>query len=99
MEETRDTLDIETAGDTVRLNMGRDEVLGVYVRGDGAADYALDVTDDPNGTWLQGAETFGAATTVDFGGFEGAQWVRLRVTTGTATAGDTADVLLTSAGR
>lgn len=93
----RDTFDIETAGAELIIDTGEDHVLDLYIRGDGAADYSLDVS-DRNSQWVADAQTFAAVTTVNQTLTNCVRYVRLRVTTGTATAGQTATVLMASAG-
>lgn len=93
MSETRETVDIETAGATVTLNLSRNSHLGIYVRGDSGTDYALDVSDE-QGNWIQTVEDFAAVGEINYRGVEPARWVRLRVTAGTGVAGESADVFL-----
>lgn len=94
----RETVDIETAGATVALDTHRNDVMGLYVDGAGEADYAIDVTDDLDNDWLEAVDTITGAT-FSYGGFEAARYVRVRVTSGTGTVDDTADVLVTATGR
>lgn len=96
----RDTLDIETTGDTLELALAGNDTLHVVIRGDGAADYQVDVTDDPANGWINGVESGsleGAVADYDETFTIAVPYVRIRVTSGTATAGDSADVLLSSA--
>lgn len=93
----RDTLDIETAGAVLVIDTEEDHVLDLYVRGDAATDYALDVS-DRNSQWITDADTYAATAMINQTIANCARYIRLRVTAGTATAGQTATVLMTSAG-
>lgn len=96
--DTRQSIDIETSGGEVTLKLHGRTLLSIHIRGDGAADYALDVRDSQEGAWMQDVSSF--TGTADYDTIEelGVSEVRLRCTTGTATAGQSADVFL-SAGR
>lgn len=94
--DTRESIDIETSGGTVTLDLLGRSTLSVHIRGDGAADYALDVRDSQNGTWIEGVNTFTGSADYDSVIETGVSEVRLRCTTGTATAGQSADVLLSA---
>lgn len=93
----RGTLDIETAGAELIIDTEEDHVLDLYIRGDAAADYALDVS-DRRSQWVTDAQTFATVSSVNQTLTNCVRYVRLRVTTGTATAGQTATVLMASAG-
>lgn len=99
--DKRQTLEIETTGDTIELEMHGRDVLEVVIRGDGAADYALDVQDTGNNGWMQDVDstTFTGGTDYSETLTVGAAQVRIRVSSGTAASGDQADVLLSASGK
>lgn len=101
MVQTRETVDVETAGATVTLEKPGDDVVNVRVVADGAIDAELKVSDrnpaDDNSPFTE--TTYSATSDVDDTGRAITErYVEFEVTTGTATANDTADVLLSSAG-
>lgn len=100
----RQTIPIDSGhgntGESLEFNLSAsgEYVLGVYVVGDGSATYEIDVSDE-NGNYLEAVETI-TGSTATYGGFEAADWVRVKVADGggTGTSGDEADVLLTASG-
>lgn len=95
---TEETIDIETSGGTVSIRMLGATIVSVHIRGDAAATYQWDVR-TRDGTWIQnvGAEYSGSANYDDV--WEtGATHVRIRCSSGTATAGDSATVTLMAGG-
>lgn len=101
MHATPETIDIESAfgttGEAVILDLERDDVLDVLVNADASADFDLDRSNG-DGNWFESTDSFSGtevAETLDVG----SRFVRLKVSSGTATAGDTAEVLLSSSGQ
>lgn len=94
--DTRESIDIENSGQTVVKDIGGRATLGVHIRADAAAEYAIDVRDTEGGTWMQGWVSLTGGTDYDDVRDCGAAEVRVRCTTGTAGAGDAADVLITA---
>lgn len=95
---TEETIDIETAGGTVALrNLGA-SIVSIHIRGDAAATYQVDVR-TRGGTWVQGV-TSGYSGSADYDDVyeTGAQEIRIRCSSGTATAGDSATVTLMAGG-
>lgn len=93
----RRIVDIETPGEFVFLDTRHDSITDIYARGDGNAEYALDVSDRPS-RWIEGAREYGPGAAVNETLRVGSRYVRLRVTAGSATPGHTADLLLASSG-
>lgn len=95
----RDSIDIETSGGTVVLKLHGRSTLDIVIRGDAAADYEIDVRGHEDENWMQSVGTaYSGSADYDDTIDTGAAWVRVRCTTGTATAGDAADVLLSAGG-
>lgn len=93
------TIDIETAGATAEVKMHGATTLSLSVRGDAAADYAIDARLDENDSWTQGVgATYSGAADYDDTDELGWPEVRIRCTSGTATAGDSATVKLAAGG-
>ncbi|MFC6973646.1 hypothetical protein ACFQL1_01540 [Halomicroarcula sp. GCM10025709] len=94
MPTTEETIDIESAGNAVALRLLDNNIVDVHVRGDGTADYAVDVR--KNGRdWIQGVRSgySGSADYDDVLEF-GADEIRLRCTSGTGTTDDEATITL-----
>lgn len=95
------TADFATTGESVVLDAEDNDVLGVYIRGDAAASYDIDVSPTPGSAdYYEGAETLSGAADYNEGYFEAARYVRVKVSSGGGTGGtgDTADVFVTSSG-
>jgi len=95
MPSVQDSIDIENSGNSVQLDTKGHTITDLHVRSDGAADYALDVK-DRDGTWVKNVVTYTGSANYDDVLERGARYVRLRCTTGTATAGDSATISLFS---
>ena len=93
-----DTIDIETAGATVSVSMNGATTLSLSVRGDAATDYALDARLDGSDEWTQGVTAGYSGDTIDAVETLGWPEVRVRVVSGTAGAGDTAEIKLAAGG-
>jgi hypothetical protein len=94
MPTTEETIDIETAGNAVILRVLGNNIVDVHIRGDAAADYAVDVRRN-GGDWIQGAFS-GYSGSADYDDVleTGAEEIRIRCSTGTATANDSATITL-----
>jgi len=94
MPSTEETIDIETAGDGVVLRLLGATIAEINIRGDAAADYAVDVRKN-GGDWLEGVRS-GYSGSADYDDVieTGAEELRLRCTSGTATANDSATITL-----
>jgi len=91
---TTDTIDIKTAGAAVSLLLKGATTVGVHVRGDATADYAVDVR-TRGGAWIQDVTAgFSGSANYDTVIEQAAHELRLRVTSGTASAGDQATITL-----
>lgn len=97
----RDTIDIENAGGSVLVRAYGRTIVEVAIRGDGAASYRVDGREDKDQAWVEGIKAdpnyTGSANyddTIQTG------WSQLRIvcTSGTATAGDTAEIVLCAGG-
>ncbi len=94
MPSTEETIDIETSGATVPLRLLGANIVNVHIRGDNAADYQIDVRQN-GGDWIQNvrSEYTGNGNYDDT--FEtGAEELRVRCASGTATADDQATITL-----
>lgn len=95
----KETIDIENAGATVEVKMMGSETLSLSVRGDAAAEYVLDARLDGEDSWTQDVDqTYSGSADYDDTVTTGYPEVRLRCTSGTATAGDSATVKLAAGG-
>lgn len=94
MPTTEETIDIEAAGNAVALRLLDNNIVDVHVRGDAAADYAVDVRRN-GGNWIQGVRS-GYSGSADYDDVleTGADEIRIRCSSGTATAGDSATITL-----
>lgn len=93
-----ETIDIENAGNAVSVEMGGATIVSLHIRGDAAASYQWDAK-PRGGNWIQnvGSEYTGSADYDDV--FEtGVEEVRIRCSSGTASAGDSADIYLSAGG-
>lgn len=94
MPTTEETIDIETAGNAVALRLLDASIVDVHIRGDAAADYEVDVRRN-GGDWLQGVfSTYSGSANYDDVLETGAEEIRIRCSSGTATAGDSATITL-----
>jgi len=89
-----ETIDIETAGNTVSLRVLGNNIINVHIRGDAAADYAVDVRKN-GGSWIQDVRS-GYTGSADYDDVleTGAEELRIRCSNGTGTADDSATVTL-----
>lgn len=95
--DTRESISIDSSGNSVELVIGRNSSLQIVIRGDAAADYALDVDDSENGGWMQGVgSSYTGSSDYDDTRTVAAYKVRIRCTSGTAGSGDNADIMLAS---
>lgn len=96
----RETIDIETSGNGVTINLKGRHICEVHIDGDGAATYRVDGRESEKANWVQGtrADYTGSARYDDYIETGWAQ-LRIQCTSGTATAGDSATVVLCAGGR
>ena len=94
MPATEESIDIETAGNAVSLRILSHSVVDIHVRGDAAADYEVDVRRN-GGSWIQGVRS-GYSGSADYDDVleTGTDEIRIRCSSGTASAGDTATITL-----
>lgn len=94
MPTTEETIDIETAGAAVALRLLGNNIVDVHVRGDAAADYEVDVRRN-GGNWIQAVRS-GYSGSADYDDVleTGAEELRIRCTSGTTTADDSATITL-----
>jgi len=93
-----ETIDIENAGKTVEILLQRSTVVSLHIRGDGTAEYEIDVK-KRQGTWFENAGTsYNGSADYDDVFDTGAYAIRVRCVTGTGSANDSADILLTAGG-
>lgn len=98
-KEVEETIDIETAGNSVEVEMMGATLLSLAIRGDGAADYVLDAKLTRGSNWLQDvASTYSGSADYDDVVQTGMPKVRVRCTTGTGTPGDSATITLSAGG-
>ena len=94
MPSTEETVDIENAGSTAPFRVLGADTVSVHIRGDAAADYAVDVRRN-GGEWIQDIKS-GYSGSADYDDVltTGAEELRIRCTSGTGTAGDSATITL-----
>lgn len=51
---TRETIDIESSGSSVKINLFGRTMCEVAIRGDSVADYRVDGREDKDAQWLEG---------------------------------------------
>jgi len=93
-----ETIDIEDAGNTVSVEMAGATIVSLHIRGEAAASYQWDAK-PRGGSWIQnvGTEHTGSADYDEV--FEtGVEEVRIRCSTGSGGAGDSADIYLSAGG-
>jgi len=91
---TEATIDIETAGSAVALRLLDNNIVDVHIRGDAAADYAVDIRRNGGG-WIQDVQSsYTGSASYDDVLETGAYELRIRCTSGTATADDSATISL-----
>jgi hypothetical protein len=94
MPVTEETIDIETAGNAVALRLLGNTIVDVHVQGDATADYAVDVRRN-GGDWIQDVRSgYSGSANYDDVLETGADELRVRCTSGTATANDSATITL-----
>jgi len=97
MSHKRETVDVENSGATVTLHKVGDDTLNVRVDADGSIDGTLHVNDREGTTNAFEENTYSATSDVDDTGRDVTEpYAIFEVTTGTGTANDTADILLSS---
>ena len=95
----KETIDIESAGATAAVYMGGADILSLHVRGDGTAEYVLDARLDGDDNWTEDVDqTYSGASDYDDVVRTGMPEVRVRCTSGTGTANDTATIKLAAGG-
>jgi hypothetical protein len=95
---SRETIDIENAGNAVSIRMMGATIASLHIRGDAAADYQWDVR-DRGGSWIQNAGTeYTGSADYDDDVEMGVSEVRIRCSSGSGGAGDTAEILLSAGG-
>ena len=97
--KTRETIDIQTSGQTVSVNVEGRTTLEIAIRGDAAADYALEGRESPSAAWVRLPTTY--AGSADYDDTQTVGWHQMQVvcTSGTATVDDTATVILCAGGK
>jgi len=93
-----ETIDIETAGNSVSVELGGATIVSLHIRGDAAASYQWDAK-PRGGSWVQniGTEHSGSSDYDEV--FEtGVEEVRVRCSSGTGSAGDSANIYLSAGG-
>jgi len=94
MPTAEETIDIETSGNAVALRVLGSNIVDVHIRGDAAADYEVDVRRN-GGSWLQDVRS-GYTGSADYDDVleTGAEEIRIRCSSGTTTADDSATITL-----
>ena len=91
---TEATISIENAGNDVSLELLGATLVSVHIRGDAAADYAVDVK-PRQGSWIQGVTSgYSGSANYDDVIEQPAYELRIRCTSGTAGSGDQATITL-----
>jgi hypothetical protein len=91
---TEETIDIETAGNAVTLRLQGHDTISLVIRGDNSAGYEVDVK-QRDGTWKQGVgASYTGSSDYDDVRNSGADKIRVRCSSGTNNANDTATITL-----
>lgn len=99
MSHKRKTVDVETAGATVELHKVGEDTLNLRVDADGAISGTLHVNDREGTADAFEENTYSSTSDIDDTGRDVTEpYAIFEVTTGTGTADDTADVLLSGGG-
>jgi len=94
MPTTEKTIDIETSGEVVSLDLLGHSIVSVHIQGDGAAEYEWDVRRN-GGDWIQGVrEAYTGSASYNDVVETGAEEVRLRCSSGTGGADDQATITI-----
>lgn len=93
MPSVQNTIDIETSGNSVELDTKGHTLVDLAIRGDAAADYAVDIK-SRDGSWLQAIASYTGSADYDDVLERGAKYIRVRCTSGTGTGGNTATISL-----
>ena len=94
MPTTEETVSIETAGNEVSLRLLDNNIVDIHIRGDSAADYEVDVRRN-GGSWIQSARsTYSGSSDYDDVIETGAEELRIRCSSGTGSADDSATITL-----
>lgn len=95
---TTETIDIETSGNSVALELNGRTHISLAIRGDSAASYVLDAR-KVGGTWRKDVgKTFSGNSDYSDVLRTGAEEVRVRCSSGSGTPDDSADIDLMGAG-
>jgi hypothetical protein len=92
------TIDIESSGENVVIDLeGRDSVE-LTITGDGSADYRIDGRATKTSTWEEGVRS-DLTGSANYQKYYDTAWHQFRVycTSGTASANDTADIVMCAA--
>ncbi|GAB6863209.1 hypothetical protein ACFR97_10245 [Haloplanus litoreus] len=93
-KSTEETLDIENTGSAASLLLKGATLIGIHVRGDATASYAIDVR-KRGGSWIQDITSgYSGSANYDDVIEQPAHELRVRCSSGTANAGDQATVTL-----
>mgnify|MGYP000541808000 CR=1 FL=1 len=93
------TIPITDSGETVEVSMSGATLLSLSIRGDGTAEYVLDARLDGGDDWTEDVDqTYSGAANYDDTLRTAMPKVRVRCTSGTASANDTATVTLSAGG-
>lgn len=95
----RSTIDIETSGGSVECTIGGRTIVEVAIRGDGSADYVVEGREDKQASWVTTPVSFGGSADHDDTLETAWDQIRVRCTTGTGAAGDSAEVVLCAGGK
>jgi len=94
MPSTEETIDIENSGNTVSLKLQGADTLTLIIEGDGAADYEFDAR-IRQGEWRENiGSSYSGSSDYDDVRDSGADEIRVRCSSGTASAGDQAAITL-----
>lgn len=95
----RQSIDIENSGNDVAVAVGGRTIVEVAIRGDGAADYVVEGRESKTASWVTTPVTYTGAADYDDTLETGWEELRIRCTSGTASAGEAAEIILCAGGK
>ncbi len=98
----RESIDIESNGDSAFINAGGRSIVEVAIRGDNPADYRVDGREDRDADWVVGVMSdpqYSGQSDYDDTLQTGWDGIRIYCVNGTGTASDNAEIILCAAGR
>lgn len=95
----RETIDIENSGNGVEVETNGRTIVEVAIRGDAATAYEVQWREHPNAAWVSSPKTYSGSANYDDTIETGARDIRIECTSGTGTAGQSAEIILSAGGK